>query len=226
MPRGSIPPLLSEPSKPAEKTIYLTFDDGPGPYTDRLLDVLDKYGVKATFFVTCDQPDYFRCVARAHEAGHAIGVHSATHVYDDIYASEEACFADFQKVLDMILEQTGELPAICRFPGGSDNTVSSFNPGVMTRLASDVRDLGFQYFDWNVYSGDAGGKGATTDAKTVAANVIEGVGDLKTAVVLQHDIKPYSVDAVESIIQWGLEHGYAFRPLDITSPPVHEKIAN
>ena len=215
-----------DPVEPEGKTIYLTFDDGPGRYTDKLLDVLDKYGVKATFFVTCDQPDYFSCIARAHEAGHAIGVHSASHVYDEIYSSEEAFFADFRKVLDMIAEQTGETTAICRFPGGSDNTVSSFNPGVMTRLASDVRDLGYQYFDWNVYSGDAGGKGATTESDTVFQNVTEGIADKKVAVVLQHDIKSYSVDAVESIILWGLENGYTFLPLDPASPPVHEIIAN
>lgn len=215
-----------ETEDPEEKTIYLTFDDGPGPYTDRLLDVLDKYGVKATFFVTCDQPEYFRCVARAYEAGHTIGIHSASHVYSEIYAGEEAFFEDFQKVRAMIFNQTGEYPTICRFPGGSSNTVSEFNPGIMTRLASDVRDLGYQYFDWDVYSGDAGGKGATTKSDTVFANVTEGIGDRHTAIILQHDIKGFSVDAVEKIILWGLENGYAFLPLKAGSPPAHFDIAN
>ena len=216
----------SETVEPEEKTIYLTFDDGPGPYTDRLLDILDKYGVKATFFVTCDQPDYFRCIARAREAGHAVGIHSASHEYNEIYAGEEAFFEDFQEVRDMIFDQTGEYPTICRFPGGSSNTVSSFTPGIMTRLASDVRDLGYQYFDWDVYSGDAGGKGATTKSDTVFANVTEGIGDMHTAVILQHDIKGFSVDAVERIILWGFENGYTFRALDAGSPPAHLDIAN
>jgi peptidoglycan/xylan/chitin deacetylase (PgdA/CDA1 family) len=96
----------------------------------------------------------------------------------------------------------------------------------MTSLASDVRDLGYQYFDWNVYSGDAGGTGATTQAETVVSNVTEGIGDRQTAIVLQHDIKGFSVDAVEKIILWGLENGYTFRALDAGSPPAHEKIAN
>ena len=206
--------------------IYLTFDDGPGAYTSALLDVLAKHNVKATFFVTCDQPEYFRCVARACKAGHTIGIHSASHVYSEIYAGEEAFFEDFQKVRAMIFNQTGEYPTICRFPGGSSNTVSEFNPGIMTRLASDVRDLGYQYFDWDVYSGDAGGKGATTKSDTVFANVTEGIGDRHTAIILQHDIKGFSVDAVEEIILWGLENGYAFRPLDAGSPPAHFDIAN
>ena len=213
-------------AEPEEKTIYLTFDDGPGPYTDKLLDVLDQYSVRATFFVTCDQPDFFRCIARAHAAGHTVGIHTASHVYSEIYSSEEAFFEDFQKVRDLIFEQTGEYPSICRFPGGSSNTVSEFNPGIMTRLASDVRDLGYQYFDWDVYSGDAGGKGAAAESDTVFANVTEGIGDSHHAVVLQHDIKGFSVDAVEKIILWGLENGYTFRALDAGSPPAHFDIAN
>ena len=217
---------LPEPVEPEGKTIYLTFDDGPGPYTDRLLDVLDRYGARATFFVTCDQPDYFRCIARAHAAGHTVGIHTASHVYQEIYSGEAAFFEDFRRVRDLILEQTGEYPVICRFPGGSSNTVSEFNPGIMTRLASDVTDLGIQYFDWDVYSGDAGGKGATTESDRVFENVVSGIDGRRRAVVLQHDIKSFSVDAVEKIILWGQENGYTFRALDAASPPVHDDIAN
>ena len=138
----------------------------------------------------------------------------------------DAFFADFDTVESLIYAQTGCHTTLCRFPGGSSNTVSEFNPGVMTRLASDVRDLGYQYFDWDVYSGDAGGEGATMKSDTVASNVTEGIGDRHTAVVLQHDIKGFSVDAVEKIILWGLENGYAFRALDAGSPPAHFDIAN
>lgn len=212
--------------QPAEKTIYLTFDDGPGPYTDRLLDILKEYDVKATFFVTCDEPECFECIGRAYREGHSVGIHTASHVYSDIYSDERAFFRDFARVRDLIVEQTGAEPNICRFPGGSSNTISNFNPGIMTRLASDVTDLGYRYFDWDVYSGDAGGKGATKDSDRVFANVTEGISDRQTAVVLQHDIKDYSVDAVERIIQWGLENGYNFRPLTAESPPVHDEIAN
>lgn len=216
-------------AEPEEKIIFLTFDDGPSPYTARLLDVLAAYDVKATFFVTCDQPDCFACIGRAHADGHSIGIHTASHVYREIYADEEAFFSDFQKVQDLIVEQTGEETRLYRFPGGSANTVSDFNPGIITRLAAELEERGYQYFDWNVYSGDAGGKGATTSADGVYTNVTEGIAGLEDssfAVVLQHDIKPYSVDAVERIIQWGLENGYCFRALDVTSPPVHDIIAN
>lgn len=218
-----LPTALPETVTPDERTIYLTFDDGPGPYTDALLDVLAEYNVKVTFFVTCRDPDYEDAVGRAFSEGHSIGVHTASHNYYDIYSSEEAFFADFDAAQEMIYRQTGQYTELSRFPGGSSNTVSRFNSGIMTRLTQAVTDMGIKYFDWNVSSGDAG---ETTDTDTVYYNIINGCSEHKTSIVLQHDIKDYSVDAVEKVIIWGLENGYTFRPLDLTSPGAHHAIAN
>ncbi len=212
-----------EPIPENEKTIYLTFDDGPGPYTDQLLDVLKKYDVKATFFVTCLNPDYADCIGRAYREGHSIGAHTATHNYKQVYASEEAYFDDLGKVEELIYQQTGEYTDLVRFPGGSSNTVSSFNKGIMTRLAKQLQDEGYQYFDWNVSSGDAG---ETTKTSVVVENVTSGCRGMKAAVVLQHDVKDYSVNAVEQIINWGLNNGYTFRALNVESPSAHHGIAN
>ncbi|MBQ7895752.1 MAG: polysaccharide deacetylase, partial [Oscillospiraceae bacterium] len=209
--------------EPGEKTIYLTFDDGPGPYTGMLLDILSAYNVPATFFVTCLNDKYEDYIGRAYREGHAIGVHTASHNYYDIYSSEDAFFNDFNAVQDMIYSQNGEYTELTRFPGGSSNTVSSFNPGIMSRLAYSLESMGYKYFDWNVTSGDAG---ETTDTDTVAANIINGIAGRKYAVVLQHDIKDYSVNAVEEVILWGLNNGYAFRALNSSSPTAHHGIAN
>ena len=219
-----VEPVQNPPTiQPDEKTIYLTFDDGPGPYTEDLLDLLAAYDVKATFFVTCLNPDYEDMVGRAYREGHSIGVHSATHNYYQIYDSEQAFFDDFYAVQAMIYRQTGSYTQIFRFPGGSSNTVSSFNPGIMSRLAGDMRDMGYQYFDWNVTSGDAG---ETTSTNQLVENIIDGCTGRKVSIVLQHDIKDYSVAAVERVIIWGLRNGYTFRALDVTSPTVHHWIAN
>ena len=208
---------------PDGKIIYLTFDDGPGPYTAQLLDVLGKYNVKATFFVTCLNSDYENMVGRAWREGHSIGVHSASHNYYQIYASEQAFFDDFNTAEDMIYRQTGQYTNLFRFPGGSSNTVSSFNPGIMSRLAYTMTNMGYRYFDWNVTSGDAG---ETTRTRTVIANVKEGCSEHRVSVVLQHDIKDFSVDAVEEIILWALNNGYTFLPLDESSPGMHHGINN
>ena len=203
------------------KVIYLTFDDGPSKYTEKLLDVLKKYNVKATFFVV--KTGRVDLIAREAAEGHTVAVHSLTHEYKDIYASEEAYFKDFNAMNEIIKEKTGSYSKLLRFPGGSSNTVSRFNKGIMTRLAALVEEKGYKYFDWNVSSGDAGG---TTSTEQVYKNVINGVKNRKYSIVLQHDIKGFSVDAVERIIVWGLDHGFTFLPLTEDSPGAHFKINN
>ncbi|MEQ2364656.1 polysaccharide deacetylase family protein [Coprococcus sp. CLA-AA-H190] len=207
---------------PSGKIVYLTFDDGPGEYTSKLLDILSKYNVKATFFtVGSGHPDLLKAEA---DAGHSIGIHSATHDYSKIYASEDAFFADLRKQQDTIENATGIRTTLVRFPGGSSNTVSkSYCSGIMTKLTKDLTDMGYQYFDWNVTSGDAG---ETTSTSVVVQNVISGIQQHDVSIVLQHDIKGFSVNAVEQIIQWGLAHGYTFLPLTAESPTAHHGVNN
>lgn len=204
-----------------QKVIYLTFDDGPGEETPRLLDVLKKYNVQATFFVV--NTKYISTIQRTAQEGHTVAIHTATHKFKEIYASEEAFFQDLYKMQEIIENHTGQSPMLMRFPGGSSNTISSFNPGIMTRLTKAVEEKGFQYFDWNVDSNDAGG--ARTASK-VYSNVVSGIGDKKAAVVLMHDIKSYTIDAIEKIIVWGLDNGYTFLPLTADSPTCHHGVNN
>ena len=211
------------PENPGDKVVYLTFDDGPGPYTQQLLDVLAKYNVKATFFVTNSNSKYQDMIYQEYAAGHAIGIHTYCHDYNKIYASEDAYFEDLEAMQDVIVSQTGDTTNIIRFPGGSSNTVSNITPGLMTTLTQEVQNRGYQYFDWNVSSGDAG---ETTDTRQVVDNVISGIQKHNVSVVLQHDIKEFSVNAVEQIIQWGLDNGYTFLPLNYNSPPAHHHINN
>ena len=208
---------------PDGRVIYLTFDDGPGPYTSALLDVLKKYNAKATFFVTGTYPKYYDMIGRAVREGHAVGVHTYSHNYRDIYSSEDAFFADFNAMQEIIYEQTGSYTSLYRFPGGSSNTVSRFNEGIISRLASALTDMGYTYYDWNVSSGDAG---ETTQTDTVAQNIIDGCSVRRVSIVLQHDIKDFSINAVETVLKWGLANGYTFLALDQTSPNAHHGIAN
>ena len=213
--------LINDPAASTDKVIYLTFDDGPGKYTPELLDVLKKYNVKATFFVV--NTNFIDTIKRTAQEGHTVAIHTATHIFNDIYASEDAYFADLNRMRDIIVNLTGQTPTLLRFPGGSSNTISSFNPGIMTRLTGAVQELGYQYFDWNVDSKDAGG--AKTASK-VFNNVVSGISGKNTAIVLQHDIKKYSIDAVEGIINWGLANGYKFLPLTSQSPTCHHRVNN
>ena len=206
------------------KTIYLTFDDGPGPYTQRLLDILGKYNVKATFFVTGYNDKYDNLLTLEHNLGHTVALHSYTHNYSYIYSSMDSYMEDLIKIQDKVKQYTGSESKVIRFPGGSSNTISrNYRVGIMSELTRKVEELGFRYFDWDISSGDAG---STTSSNAIYSNVINSIGENQANVVLMHDIKSYTVDAVENIITWGLSNGYTFAPLTVNSPVVHQKVNN
>ena len=219
--------LVTEPSsrpciiRPKGKAIYLTFDDGPCPDTAKLLDILKQYDVKATFFVV--DTGYPELMRRIVEEGHSIGVHTCSHRYGEIYSGADAFFEDVFAMQQRILDATGVETWLLRFPGGSSNTISRKNHGLMTYLTQAVEDCGFSYFDWNVDSDDAGN---AKTADEIFQNVVDGIQENSYAVVLQHDIHSCSVDAVERIIRWGQRNGYQFLPLDVDSPPVHHAVLN
>ena len=209
------------------KVVYLTFDDGPSSYTTGLLDVLDRYGAKATFFVTCQYKNTAPILKDIYERGHSIGVHTMSHDYAKIYKSTDAFLEDLYGMQDYIYEATGYRTYLSRFPGGSSNAVSKkYCEGIMTELVRIVREEGFQYFDWNVSSGDAEPSSKNMTPHQVATNVINGIKNRKVSVVLQHDIKKFSVDAVEEILIWGQENGYKFLPLSTESFAAHHGLNN
>lgn len=205
------------------RIIYLTFDDGPSAYTARLLDVLKKYNVKATFFVTGYGSD--EMILREYEEGHAIGLHTYTHDYSQIYTSTDAFFSDLYAVQERVKNITGHTTYLMRFAGGSSNMVSAYYDGgvhIMSTLVDEVEKRGFKYFDWNVSSGDAG---AAYSSDEVYYNVTATLKE-EYSVVLQHDVKSFSVDAVESIVQYALANGYRFEKLDMSSPGAHHGVNN
>ena len=202
--------------------IYLTFDDGPNAtYTPVILDVLKKYDVKATFFVTSAGPD--ELIKREFDEGHAIGLHSSSHDYATIYKSSEAFWKDMNLVSDRVKKVTGEKSDLIRFPGGVSNTVSRhYSTGIMTKLAKEVEENGYAYFDWNISSGDAG---ETTDPEVEYKNVINYLSKTRGNVILMHDIKKHTSLAIENIVKYGINNGYTFDVLN-SSIICHQRINN
>ncbi|MBQ5952189.1 MAG: polysaccharide deacetylase family protein [Lachnospiraceae bacterium] len=217
--------VLQGETNPGERVVYLTFDDGPYKHTQRLLDILDKYNVKVTFFVTNQWPAYKDLIGEEARRGHTVAVHTYSHEYKEVYASAEAYFKDLNAMNEIIKEQTGSYANIIRFPGGASNTISRrYEEGLMTKLTRMVDEKGYKYADWNLNSGDAD---EAKDAKSVYNIVVKGLKNrTKPAVILMHDIKSYTVDAIEDIIKWGLENGYRFLPMDQSSPMAHQTILN
>lgn len=205
------------------KIVYLTFDDGPSIYTDEILNILDKYNVKATFFVVCNNKleEYSKKII---EKGHTIGLHSCTHKYNKIYSSSDAYFNDLNLLSEIIEKSTGYKSKYVRFPGGSSNTVSKFNRGIMTILSKKLTDEGYRYYDWTIDSNDAGG----ANSEQIYSNVIGALenNDRTTHIILMHDTKLETKNALEMIIKDALKLGYTFSNINDYTKEVHHYINN
>lgn len=196
----AIEPEAEIQEETAKRKVYLTFDDGPSAYTEEILDILDTYEVKATFFVTGENakshPErYVEIVNR----GHSLGMHSYSHKYGEIYASKEAFAEDFYELRDFLKETTGTEPDIYRFPGGSSNTVSDVD---MKVFCDFLEEEGISYFDWNISSKDA--NRGTASPEAIYHNVVDDLERFDNAVVLMHDSvkKHTTVEALPQIIEY------------------------
>lgn len=179
--------------------VYLTFDDGPSANTGKILDILDRYGVKATFFVVGKEGDWAEeSLKDIVERGHSLGMHSYTHKYADIYESVEAFAEDFVKLREYLEDVTGVTSNIYRFPGGSSNTISNLD---MNEFAEYLDSWNVRFFDWNVSSGDGDRRLHTVDE--IVKSSLEGIENRETSIILMHDAvgKPTTVEALPKIIE-------------------------
>ena len=206
------------------RKVYLTFDDGPSSNTDNILDILDTYGVKATFFVTGKEgakaeASYRRIV----EEGHTLGMHSYTHDYSVIYASEEVFMEDMEKLQRYLYDVTGVQSTYIRFPGGSSNKVSDVD---MRLLITDVHEAGMEYFDWNVSSQDASSKPLTKEE--ILDNCLNSIERFQNCIILMHDAgsKDSTVEALPELIEHiqAMEHTELLPITEDTVPVWHIKM--
>lgn len=183
----------------AAHKVYLTFDDGPSKYTEEILDILDTYDVKATFFVLGKESDYsIEMLQEIARRGHTIGMHSYSHKYADIYQSVEDFSADFYKIYSYILKNTGIQSTCYRFPGGSSNTISDMD---MQVFADFLAEQEIEFYDWNISSGDGGS--VLLDVDTLVRNTTSSISKYETSIILMHDAasRPTTVEALPQIIE-------------------------
>lgn len=208
------------------KKIFLTFDDGPSAsITPGVLQILREEGIKATFFVINKSDSLNYLIKQAHDEGHTIALHSSTHDYGYIYSSIDNYFADLNTISNKVESITGVKSNIIRFPGGGSNTVSrKYYPGIMSILTNMVLERGYNYFDWNISSGDAGGARSEYDVYyNVTNNLI-----YQNNVVLLHDFENNykTLNALRDIIRYGHEHGYTFEAITNSTPPSRHRVNN
>lgn len=202
------------------KRAYLTFDDGPSKnITNKVLDILKKHNIKATFFevgrLIDENPDVAK---RVYDEGHLIANHSYSHNYDALYSTAESFSEEIKKAEQTIEKVTGA-PVdfkLIRFPGGSYN--AGDHAAEKQVYKKTLANMGYYYCDWNTLNGDAEGKEKnsvelTEYFKKYAASFIE---QDKNVIVLMHDsdTKQATVDSLEGIITYLVEQGYTFHRLD------------
>ena len=217
----------TEKKKSNEGVIWLTFDDGPSAnITPKVLDILKKENIKATFFVINYSDSNEHLIKRIVEEGHTIGIHGYSHEYSKIYKSKETFMNNVLTLQDRIFKSTGVKSMYIRFPGGSSNTVSrKYCKGIMTELTKEMLAKGFKYYDWNISSGDAGG---AKNAKDVYKNVTKNLSKKRGNMVLMHDFggNKKGLEALPEIIKYAKKEGYTFAKIDDDTPMYAQHVNN
>ncbi|MCH5251938.1 MAG: polysaccharide deacetylase [Lachnospiraceae bacterium] len=205
-------PVVTATPVPAEKKVYLTFDDGPGTQTEKILEVLKKEKVKASFFVTGKEDSYSKKMyRRIVKEGHTLGMHSYSHIYSQIYESKEAFTKDFNKIYKTLYKATGTYPTFYRFPGGS-STKNTKIP--IQNFIQVLNQNKISYIDWNVISPDATNPGISKSK--IIEKIIQDISQYDTSVVLMYDVedKPMTAKALPGLIRKLKEKNYKLLPID------------
>lgn len=214
---GVNPKNVSVPAD--DKTVYLTFDDGPSlKNTPAILDTLDQYGVKATFFVVGSSLERYPDIVRdIYSRGHKIGCHSYSHVYKDIYADAESMLREIEKWEETVERALGFVPEerLFRFPGGSTMCRGS-------DIHAAVAAAGYRAFDWNALNNDSllhtRPAGVTKEAfmKEAVTSTLSYSLQLKGSphIVLMHDTYPETAELLSWMIEYIQEKGCTFSTLD------------
>ncbi len=213
--------LLLLPSEAFAKTAYLSFDDGPSNCTEPILDILDIYDVRATFFVTATkEKSHHYLYKEMVNRGHALGLHSYSHKYSSIYRSKGAFYADIDRLEEFLRREVGSSPNILRFPGGRKNYIIRQYAGtnLMPILKEEAKKRGYTYFDWNCDAND--GMNPPVPEKKIISSLMNAVEDKENLYILLHDFNGNMtvVDGLPEIIRRLKHKGYTFKVMDETTP--------
>ncbi|MCR3954986.1 MAG: polysaccharide deacetylase [Gudongella sp.] len=194
------------------KIAYLTFDDGPSrKITPQILDVLDRYDIKATFFVLGKMVDKNPEVMRlTYEGGHSIGNHTYSHDYQVIYANTDSFLEEVYRTEKAVQNAVGDpsyITSLVRLPGGSHAEYKK--PTVKV-----LEDEGFKVYDWNALNGDSEVDKPT--GEYLYSRFKETYRKQEQVIILMHDTdeKTETLEALPSIIEHLLLEGYSFRTLE------------
>lgn len=189
-----------------KKIAYLTFDDGPSKNTPKIIEILNKYNIKGTFFfLGKNMKQYPSTVKDVFEKGHSIGLHSYSHDYNKLYRTENGLIEDFNKAQSVYEEITNEKTNIIRLPYGS-------KPSLKKEHVEQLQENNYKFWDWNADSNDSNPnvKGKEGIIKTID-KIIKW--DMNQLVILMHE-KEKTVESLETTIKMLKDAGYVIKPIN------------
>ncbi|NGZ75071.1 polysaccharide deacetylase [Saccharibacillus sp. VR-M41] len=197
------------------KPIYLTFDDGPTAHTGELLDILDKYGARGTFFMLGPNiASYPNAVKRLVQSGNAAGLHGMTHVKSKFYASPASALKEMEQDNAALRSAAGIDTTLIRTPYGS-------KPYFTEAYRNKMMSAGFHLWDWNVDSEDWKYK---TDHNKVIRSVLQQIETVEkqgtVPIVLMHD-QPATLKVLPEVLKTLKAEGFTFEVIDGQTTPVN-----
>lgn len=196
--------------------IYLTFDDGPSnTITDKILNILNEKGVKATFFVVGQKiRGKEEILKRIVEEGHSIGLHTYTHNYKKIYASQENFIEEMDKTRDEIREVTGITSNLIRFPAGS-------KPYLNKEFLNKLHSKNYRVYDWNASLSDGLNYNAPPDKLLKESTRVVGTPSMVMLLMHCDEVNGNTCKTLPEIIEIYKSKGYRFKAITDDTPEFH-----
>jgi|SRR5690625_2427 len=195
-----------------ENAIYLTFDDGPSSVANELLDILDDYQMKGTFFMIGPKIEKHPLVVKRMEyEGHGLALHGITHEVDQVYSSQSSPVEEMIENQEILKEVTGVNSDLARLPYGSVPYLTE-----EMRYLLDQED--FNIWDWNVDSRDWEFKNEQYVQHTIQ-EIQQKEHKGETPVVLLHD-QQETIKHLPELLQYIKNEGYTTKVLTNDMPPI------
>ncbi|MBV7505835.1 polysaccharide deacetylase [Bacillus sp. sid0103] len=208
----SKPKNTQQLSTSGKKIVYLTFDDGPAPFSDKIIKLLEKYQFKATFFmIDGNIKRYPEAVNLMTKTGETVGLHSVSHSQKKFYKSKKTVLSELNQNRNTLKEVSGVNSFIMRTPYGSA-------PNMTDEYKKAVKEKGYIMWDWNIDSKDWYYKD-----KRYVNNVIQQIKQMKhhngPLVILLHERKE-TLAYLPKLLDYLKKEGFEGRPIENTTTPV------
>lgn len=207
------------PGKSSGKIAYITIDDGPSKFTDQMIKTLNKYNVKATFFmIDGNMKEYPQQVKNIIKNGNTAGFHSVSHDIHKLYVTSTSAKEEFDTNDQTFYKITGKHSKVIRIPYGS-------KPYTPQASYQALVDAGYKIWDWDL---------DTEDWRSNSSQIVQNVKnhiknrkgeDKDQLVVLMHE-KKQSAEALDSVLKFLSDEGYEFAPVDQNQIPKNYWLRN